>query len=35
MDFCLITKKTNMEERKLTYKDVPMGYPLCFNYECT
>ena len=24
-----------MEEKKLTYKDVPMGYPLCFNHECT
>ena len=24
-----------MEEKKLTYKDVPMGYPLCFNQECT
>ena len=23
-----------MEEKKLTYKDVPMGYPLCFNDEC-
>lgn len=23
-----------MEEKKLTYKDVPMGYPLCFNHEC-
>lgn len=24
-----------MEEKTLTYKDVPMGYPLCFNDECT
>lgn len=24
-----------MEEKKLTYKDVPTGYPLCFNHECT
>ena len=24
-----------MEEKILTYKDIPMGYPLCFNYECT
>ena len=23
-----------MEEKKLTYKDVPVGYPLCFNEEC-
>lgn len=23
-----------MEEKKLTYQDVPMGYPLCFNDEC-
>ena len=23
-----------MEEKKLTYKDIPMGYPLCFNDEC-
>ena len=23
-----------MEEKTLTYKDVPMGYPLCFNDEC-
>ena len=23
-----------MDEKKLTYKDVPMGYPLCFNDEC-
>ena len=25
---------TDMEEKKLTYKDVPFGYPLCFNDEC-
>jgi len=24
-----------MEEKELTYKDVPTGYPLCFNDECT
>ena len=24
-----------MEEKKLTYEDIPMGYPLCFNDECT
>ena len=24
-----------MEEKILTYKDVPMGYPLCFNDACT
>ena len=23
-----------MEEKILTYKDIPMGYPLCFNKEC-
>ena len=23
-----------MEEKKLTYNDIPMGYPLCFNDEC-
>ena len=23
-----------MEEKKLTYNDSPMGYPLCFNDEC-
>jgi hypothetical protein len=23
-----------MEEKKLTYTEVPMGYPLCFNDEC-
>ena len=23
-----------MEEKKLTYKDIPLGYPLCFNDEC-
>lgn len=23
-----------MEEKKLTYKDIPWGYPLCFNNEC-
>lgn len=21
-------------DKELTYKDVPMGYPLCFNHEC-
>lgn len=26
--------KSNMEEKKLTYNDIPMGYPLCFNDEC-
>ena len=24
-----------MEEKKLTYQDVPSGYPLCFNDECS
>ena len=24
-----------MEEKILTYKDVPTGYSLCFNHECT
>lgn len=24
-----------MEEKKLSYNDVPMSYPLCFNHECT
>ena len=24
-----------MENKELTYKDIPMGYPLCFNNECT
>ena len=24
-----------MEEKKLTYKDAPWGYPLCFNNECS
>ena len=24
-----------MEEKVLNYKDIPMGYPLCFNSECT
>ena len=24
-----------MEEKKLTAKDIPMGYPLCFNDKCT
>ena len=24
-----------MEEKKLTYRDVPMGYPLCFNEGCS
>lgn len=23
-----------MEEKILTYKDIPTGYPLCFNDEC-
>lgn len=23
-----------MEEKELTYEDIPMGYPLCFNNEC-
>ena len=23
-----------MEEKELTYKDIPRGYPLCFNNEC-
>lgn len=23
-----------MEEKKLTYNVIPMGYPLCFNDEC-
>lgn len=23
-----------MEKKKLTFKDVPMGYPLCFNEAC-
>lgn len=23
-----------MEEKELTAKDIPMGYPLCFNNEC-
>ena len=26
--------KSNMEEKKLTYNEIPMGYPLCFNDEC-
>jgi hypothetical protein len=35
-DFCLTTEKTtNMEEKKLTYRDIPTGYSLCFNDECT
>ena len=35
-DFCVITEKsTNMEEKKLTYQDVSMGYSLCFNDECS
>ena len=24
-----------MEKKKLTYQDVPLEYPLCFNHECT
>ena len=24
-----------MEEKKLTYQDIPTGYPLCFNEKCT
>lgn len=24
----------NMEEKELTAKDIPGGYPLCFNNEC-
>ena len=24
-----------MDKKELTYQDVPMGYPLCFNDECT
>ena len=23
-----------MDEKKLTYKDIPLGYPLCFNDDC-
>lgn len=23
-----------MEQKELTYRDIPMGYPLCFNNEC-
>ena len=23
-----------MEEKELQAKDIPMGYPLCFNEEC-
>ena len=23
-----------MDNKELTYKDIPMGYPLCFNSEC-
>lgn len=23
-----------MEQKELNYKDIPMGYPLCFNSEC-
>ena len=23
-----------MDNKELTYKDIPMGYPLCFNNEC-
>ena len=26
--------QTDMEEKKLTYQDIPTGYPLCFNDEC-
>ena len=25
---------TDMEEKELTVKDIPWGYPLCFNSEC-
>ena len=25
---------SDMEEKILTYQDIPMGYPLCFNDEC-
>lgn len=25
---------SNMEEKKLAYNEIPMGYPLCFNDEC-
>ena len=32
--FADIKHRLTMEEKKLTYKDVPMGYPLCFNEEC-
>ena len=24
-----------MEQKELNLKDIPMGYPLCFNNECT
>ena len=24
-----------MEQKELNLKDIPMGYPLCFNSECT
>ena len=24
-----------MDNKELTNKDIPMGYPLCFNSECT
>ena len=35
-DFSGKNKKfTDMEEKELTYKDIPMGYALCFNSECT
>jgi hypothetical protein len=27
-------KIKKMEEKELTYKDFPWGYPLCFNNEC-
>ena len=25
---------TDMEEKELKAKDIPWGYPLCFNNEC-
>ena len=36
--FCshlIVTLHKKMEEKKLTYNDVPTGYPLCFNDGCT
>ena len=34
--FLRTTKKLGyMDNKELTYKDIPMGYPLCFNSECT